>query len=43
MKEKALGAIVLLFFLALIILCGGVMRGCSNDIDGRQTYKWWAW
>ena len=43
MKEKLLGAIVALFFLSVIIVCGGVMRGCSNDIDGRETYKWWAW
>ena len=33
--------------LALVIACGGAVRGCSNDFDRRmgnpETFERWAW
>lgn len=42
--------LVTIFFVliaAVVVMCGGVMRGCSNDIDkangSKQSFDWWAW
>jgi len=32
---------------AMFVVCGGVMRGCSNDFDratgNPKSFEWWAW
>jgi hypothetical protein len=43
MKDSTLTLIGILLFLAVVLVLGGLVRGCSNDIDGADTFEWWAW